>query len=304
MKKLSIAIGVLCLFGISTAALAQSLFQRCENRKGEIQTMKNQVKQIDNEIVSVNDQIGDLMQQMTDLRRQRTAKRGEKAALQRKIRAEEAGFKRMCSALSRCEAYERKIDRLKTRMEPMAERLRKIHEEIRTRNTEVVRHNQAVDRIENSYAQLGCDNLVPGQTADSTIDRCTNLFKEWNDLQSDINNLKKSVARLQGRYQRVIRKMRAFGIDLARLTKKMREACSHSTRIADLDALEKEHDGYHKIKDELNDISSKVKKFRRLKIVKPVIRMKKKGKPVIKPKKKAKPVIKPKKKAKPVIRPK
>lgn len=302
MKKLSIAIGMLCLFGISTTALAQSLFQRCENRKGEIQTMKDQVKQIDNEIANVNDQIRDLMQQMADLRRKRTSKQGQKTALQRKIKAEESSFKRMCSALSQCDAYDRKIDRLKARMAPMGERLRKIREEMRERSNEMVRYNQAVDRIENSYAQLGCDNLVPGQTADSTVDRCTALFKEWNGLQADINSLKRSVAALQGRYQRIIRKMRAFSVDLARLTKQMREACSHSARIADLDALEKEHNSYRKLKDELNDVSTQVRKFRRLKIVKPVIRPKKKGKPP----KKGKPVIvpKPKKKVKPVIRPK
>jgi chromosome segregation ATPase len=305
MKKLSIAVGMLCLFGISTTALAQSLFQRCENRKAEIQTMNDQIKQIDNEIANVNDQIRDLMQQMADLRRKRTSKQGHKTALQRKIRAEEASFKRMCSSLSQCDAYERTIDRLKARLAPMGERLRKIREEIRARGADLTRHNQAVDRIENSYAQLGCDNLVPGQTADSTIDRCTNLFKEWNDLLTDINTLKRSVAALQGRYQRVARKMRAFSVDLARLTKQMREACSHSTRIADLDALEKEQDDYRKMKDDLNDISSRVRKFRRLKIVKPVIRPKKKPKPVITPKKekKSKPVIKPKEKAKPVIRP-
>jgi chromosome segregation ATPase len=301
MKKLGIAIGMLCLFGVSVTVSAQGLYQRCENRKTEIQTMKDQVKLIDNEIANVNDQIRDLMQQMADLKRKRLSKQGHKTALTRKIRAEEASYKRMCSALSQCEAYERKIDRLKARMAPMAERLRRIRDEIRQRSADVGRHNAAVDRIETTYAQLGCDNLVPGQTADSTIDRCTNLFKEWNDLQTDINNLKKSVAALHGRYQRVIRKMRAFSVDLARLTKQMRNICSHSARIADLDALEKEHDGYRSLKDEINDVSSKVRKFRRLKIVKPVIRPKpkpkkeKKGRPVIVPRKK--------KKSKPVIRP-
>jgi chromosome segregation ATPase len=261
--------------------------------------MKDQVKQIDNEIANVNDQIRDLMQQMAELRRKRTSKQGQKTALSRKIRAEEASYKRMCSALSQCEAYERKIDRLKARMAPMGERLRRIREEIRQRSADVTRLNAAVDRIETTYGQLGCDNLVPGQTADSTIDRCNNLFKEWNGLQTDINGLKKSVAALHGRYQRVIRKMRAFSVDLARLTKKMRDTCSHSARIADLDALEKEHDGYRALKDEINDVSTKVRKFRRLKIVKPVIRPKpkkpkkeKKGRPVIVPKKK-KPVIRP-----------
>jgi chromosome segregation ATPase len=300
MKKLGIAIGMLCLFGISTTASAQSLFERCENRKAEIQTMKDQVKQIDNEMANVNDQIRDLMQQMADLRRQRTAKQGQKTGLERKIKAEEASFKRMCSSLSQCEAYERKIDRLKDRLAPVGDVLRKIREEIHARSEELARHNAAVDRIENSYSQLGCDNLVPGQTADSTIDRCTKLFKEWNELLATIEALKRSVAALQGRYQREIRKMRAFRAELAKLNKQMREACSHSARMADLDALEKEQEDYRKMQDELNDVSSRVRKFRRLKIVKPVIRPKKPGKPP----KKDKPVITPKKKAKPVIRPK
>lgn len=298
MKKLSIAIGMLCVFGISATVSAQGLFQRCENRKAEIQTMKDQVRQIDNEIANVNDQIRDLNQQIADLRRKRLSKQGHKTALARKIKAEESSFKRMCSSLSQCEAYERKIDRLKARMAPMGEKLRKIREEIRQRSAEVARHYAAVDRIENSYSQLGCDNLVPGQTADSTIDRCTNLFKEWNELQTAINLFKKAVTTLQGRYQRIIRKMRAFSVDLARLTRKMRDVCSHSTRIADLDALEKEHDDYRNMKNEINDISSKAKKFRKLKIVRPVIRpkgKKDKKRPVIVPKKKKKP--------KPVIRP-
>ncbi len=294
MKKLSIAVGMLCLFGISASALAQSLFQRCENRKAEVQTMKDQVKQIDNEIANVNDQIRDLMQQMADLRRKKTAKKGQQTALQRKIRAEEASFNRMCGALSHCEAYERKIDRLKDRMKPMAERLHKIREEIGERGNELTRYDQAVTRIENSYAQLGCDNLVPGQTADSTVDRCTALFKEWNDMQADMNTLKRSVAALEGRYQRIVRKMRASNSELARLTRQMRASCSHSARISDLDDLEREHQGYLKMKDELRNMSSRIKKFRRPKIVKPVIRPRKKGKPVIHPKKKSKPVIRPK----------
>jgi chromosome segregation ATPase len=294
MKKLTIAVGMLCLFGISASALAQSLFQRCENRKAEIQTMKDQVKQIDNEIANVNDQIRDLMQQMADLKRKKTAKKGQQSALQRKIRAEEASFRRMCGALSHCEAYEKKIDRLKERMAPMAEKLRKIREEIGERGAELSRYDQAVSRIENSYAQLGCDNLVPGQTADSTVDRCTALFKEWSGMQAEMNTLKRSVAALEGRYQRIVRKLRAFKGELARLTRQMRETCSHSARIADLDELEREHEGYLKMKEELRDVSSRIKKFRRLKIVKPVIRPRKKGKPVIHPKKKGKPVIRPK----------
>ena len=299
MKKLGIAMGMLCIFGISAMVSAQGLYQRCQNRKAEIQTMKDQVKQVDNEIANVNDQIRDLQRQMADLKRRQLSKRGEKTALERKIRAEEAGYKRMCGALSHCEAYEQKIDRLKARMAPMGERLRRIREELRERSAELGRHNAAVDRIENSYAQLGCDNLVPGQAAESTIDRCTNLFKEWNDLQTAINSLKKSVAALQGRYQRVIRKMRAVSTDLHRLTKQMRDVCSHSARMADLEALEKEQEDYRHMNVELNDISSKVKKFRKLKIVRPVIRPKHHGK-----KDKKKPVIVPKKKPKPVIRPK
>lgn len=300
MRKLAIAVGMLCFFGISASALAQSLFQRCENRKAEIQTMNDQIKQIDNEIANVNDQIRDMMQQMAELRQKRTAKQGQKTALERKIRAEEASFKRMCSSLSQCSAYEKKIDRLKERMAPMRQGLHKIRDEIGERSAELSGYNQAVDRIENSYSQLGCDNLVPGQVADSTIDRCNNLFKEWNDLQANINTLKRSVTALEGRYQRIIRKMRTFGTELAQLTRKMRESCSHSARVSDLEEMEREHDGYRNMKDELNNVSSRVKKFRRLKIVKPVIRPKKKGPPP----KKDKPVIKPKKKAKPVIQPK
>jgi len=299
MRRLVIGLGVLCTLGAFSAVSAQSLFDRCQKKKADIAVMEDSVGTIDGDVNKINSRLENLRRKQKELLQQKTAKAREKAALLRRIKSEKAHHARMCVGLRQCEKLERKIEKLKKRIAPLSDRLRRIREEIRSRREESNRLSEIVEKIEASYANLKCDDLVAGQAAQATIDRCSDLFSRWNKLQADINKLQSSVVALRDRYKRVMKKMRAQNAELVRLAKKMRKACSHSSRMAELETLEKEQHGYRAISDDLEKMSRRVKKFRALKIrrpkMKPTIR-RKKGKPTISPKKKkGKHTIKPKK---------
>jgi len=202
--------------------MAQSLFEECQQKKNDIAEMGQQAKQMDAEIANVDLKIRDLERQRQQLVRDKFEKAHEKAKLQNRIRLDQKMMDRMCSGLRQCDNLEQRVDALKARLAPLAEQLRRIRREIAERNADTVRLNREVNKIETSYRQLNCDNLVAGQAQQTTIDRCTDLFSRWNQSQKDINGLRASVAALRGRYRKVMQKMRIHGVNLARLLAKMR----------------------------------------------------------------------------------
>ncbi|HUU01765.1 MAG TPA: hypothetical protein VM425_10010 [Myxococcota bacterium] len=281
MKKLLLIPSVLAVCCLASTAMAQSLFEECQQKKNDIAEMQQQAKQMDAEIANVDLKIRDLERQRQQLVRDKFEKAREKAKLQNRIRLDQKMMDRMCSGLRQCDNLEQRIDALKAHLAPLAEQLRRIRREITERNADTVRLNREVNKIETSYRQLNCDNLVAGQTQQTTIDRCTELFSRWNQSQKDINGLRASVAALRGRYRRVMQKMRIHGVNLARLLAKMRRTCGHSTRLAELENLEKEQTGFSALKRELDQMESSIGRIPRLKIIRPRLKPMLKKKPVL-----------------------
>ena len=151
--------------------------------------------------------------------------------------------------------------------------MRAIQNEIRERVQESQRLNGETDKLEAAYAQLNCDNLVPGQTAQATIDRCGDLFSQWNQMQKDINAHQTAVGSMRNRYQALMGQLRGYNRELDQLLKFMRENCRHSPRLVEVETMEKERNGFTGLKLELDGMDSNVKKFRALKILQPKLKL-------------------------------
>ncbi len=275
------------IFALTSPASAQSLFEQCQEKKADIEQMKQQAQGMDVGINDLTAQINELEQKRRELNRDKLAQLRAKGKLEKRIKLDSSMMKRMCVGLAQCDAFERRIEKLKERMAPLVQRLHKIRAEIQTRQSETNNLYQKTQRIETSYQQLNCDNLVPGQTAQSTIDRCTELFSQWNETLKEINTLQASVSSLRSRYQRVMRKMRIISTDLARLLKKMRKSCQHSQRLVDLENMDKEQKDYQGMKKTLEVMTGKFQALRKLKIRRPKIKLMK-IRPGLKPAKKNK----------------
>jgi len=260
MKKWVVAVGAFAMFGLVTNAAAQSLFERCQKEKEEIGKM-------DAEVTDLSNRISDIDKQMTELRRERIQKSRQQSALQRRLKTDRIRHARRCRGMKQCEDMEQQVSDLKQQMEPLSDRLRKIRDGIRERNQEISQLNTDVRRMENQFRQLGCDNLQIGQTAQSTFDNCSQLSKDWNAVQGRIDRLQASVDRLRDGYQKVMQQMRTKSVALNRLLKRFRGQCSHSRdRLADLERMEKDQKEYQSIGGELDEMSTKVRKFRTMKL--------------------------------------
>lgn len=275
--RIALLWGGLLVLGLSAPAYGQSLFERCEKEKADIASMKNQAVGMDGEIGAIDQKIEKIRRRLQEFEGRRAAKQREKAELLQNIARREAELNRTCSGLRECERMEREIDRLRQRHEAVASTLRAIQTEIRDRSIEVNRLNGEVDRIENSYRQLNCDNLVPGQTDQATIDRCSALFSDWNRMQTDINRLSDSLRDLRNRYNQVAGQLAGITGEIARLLARMRGPCGHSPRLAELETMERDGNAFGSIRTDLDDMDRKVQRFRGLKVIQP------KMKPMIRP---------------------
>jgi chromosome segregation ATPase len=261
MKSMTL-LSMLIVTSLSLNVFAESLHERCEKQKTVMAAYEENATQLNTDLLNINKQIKELQAKKSNLTK-------EIVVLKKMINKEKANSKKMCAPLKQCTIHEGKIEKLKDKIAPLAEELKKIRDEIHRRNTNSATLNQEVEKIETSYQQTNCDTLVAGETAQTTIDRCNELFTKWNVLQKRINSLKTSVAKLRTKYQKVMRKMKLHAGVLARLTKQMRQNCSHSAKIAVVDDIEKEQKSFQSLKDDIAKFDSRLKKIRLLKIKPP-----------------------------------
>jgi chromosome segregation ATPase len=269
MKRTLATIGLLALFGFAQASLAQTPFERCEKQKTDVTALKARVTDLDNQNAPLEIKIQKVQKRLRDLETQRADRMREKASLLQQVRMAERDVERMCSSFRQCETLDNRIDDLKRRSAPMAEAMRKLLDEIRERNTDSARINQEVDKIESTYKQLNCDELVAGQTAQTTIDRCNSLFSDWNRLQTDVNRMQDSAQAFRNRYTQENRQLVAMSQEINRLLTQMRASCGHSTRLSELEGLDREHQGYSAVKKDIDDMDSNVKRVRAMRVIQP-----------------------------------
>ena len=72
------------------------------------------------------------------------------------------------------------------------------------------RRSLQIEPLRREYQSKGCNRLVAGQTAQSTIDRCTAIFSDWNRLQADLNAQNSRLPHLRSRYQQLLAQMVIF----------------------------------------------------------------------------------------------
>ena len=283
MRKFSLALAILALTVWAAPASAEGLFQRCKDKKEDINNMKSQVDSLGTQMDQVRTEIKGLEARLKKARAKYSAKSRQERILNKKIKRSEAQHKRMCKPLERCGRLEKKVEDLKASLQPLHERLKRIRKELRKRSDVISKLNQDIRRIENKYGTLGCANLQIGESDQTTFDACAQLSRDWNDVKTRIDRLNKFMKGLRNRMQDLMQQRRAKGKELRRLTKQMRASCSHSHRLVELEALEKQQDDYRSLQDELDKMDTEVKRFHGLKLMKKLKKAPKK--PMLKPRK-------------------
>ncbi|MBL6975914.1 MAG: hypothetical protein ISR64_09305 [Deltaproteobacteria bacterium] len=278
--RLFIGTTVALLALIQTVPARSQPNNRCQDLRKKAATLSDQVMKTDRMLMDLDQQIQELAQKKRELEKYRSGKMKSKAAMEQDLKRTGIKLEKACN---RCAAIEKKVNILKAKLAPLSSKMQSVMQGIRKRTQEAGRLEKQVDRIETRYNRLRCDNLVAGQTAQSTIDECASLFSEWNRLQKQINTLQAGVDTLTSQYWKLMKQAKSKRIQLARLRDRMERNCASHPLVGELKALEKMHSDYDGLKMDLEQLGKKLKRFKRLKMRKaPLPKKKKKRKKQLK----------------------
>jgi chromosome segregation ATPase len=287
MKKGLILVGLLAVVAMSAPVFAETETpaEACAKKRSAVDEAVKSREAIKAEIKGINSQVKELQKQIKDLRAQSVVKKRERAAAIKKVNIAKAETKKPCAKVARCKKAQKRITTLKTKIAPKKEKLKKIREEIRERKKNASKLQEEAEMLEAQYNELGCRTLVAGETDQTTIDKCADIFSKWNALQKEINDLNASIIKLRARYRKIMGRMKALKAELRALSRSVRANCAvGGPEAKEVEVLETDQKEFDAMGGEIKEVGVKIKKARKVKLVKPkvIIKVKAKGKTTVK----------------------
>jgi len=179
----------------------------CEARQSVIRTEKERLDGQRAELAGIEAEMTELRQQLEALDRRRVVlvKRIERADVHLDYR--ERTYKSECSQSESCGQYERMVDALERQSKPVEDGMAEISKEITDTSADMRKLRSRIEPLRREYQSKRCNDLVAGQTPQSTIDRCSDIFSEWNRLQAELNRYNNRLPALRSRYQQLANRL-------------------------------------------------------------------------------------------------
>jgi chromosome segregation ATPase len=257
MRRLLSSAAILCVLTLSVSALAQPRSRRrgrippghskpkpppaakkpdnaalCASRQSVLTQEQNRLDAARAELASVDTELEVLKRRITELNNQRNSLLRAIAARDRRVQSLDSAYKKDCAADNSCTQYETMAGSLERQASDVETELALVRTDISTRSSESAQLSREIDPLRREYAKLQCNNLVPGSTAQSTIDRCAAIFSQWNRLQARVNQLNNALAALQSRYQRLLSQLKNIEARGKNYENYLARNCSSSPQLA------------------------------------------------------------------------
>ena len=156
------------------------------------------------DVASAETEMAQLQRRLEELRRQRDEAQRSLPAQDARVRAMRDVYQRDCRANESCEMYEQQASALDTQGDGIEAELTNMRNDIAQSQSGMSGLEQRIMPLQREYSDKRCNNLVPGETEQSIIDRCTAIFSEWNRLQAELNRQNSRVPNLKSRYQQLL----------------------------------------------------------------------------------------------------
>jgi chromosome segregation ATPase len=160
------------------------------------------------ELAGINSELAALKKRLAELARRRDTTQRSVALRDVRVQKLRSTYKRECTASESCQQYENLAGSLERQAAEIEREVAAARAEISRSSTESAQLGREIEPLRREYADLKCNHLVPGSTAQSTIDRCATIFSQWNRLQARVNQLNNHLAPLRSHYQRLLSRLR------------------------------------------------------------------------------------------------
>ena len=217
-------------------------------------------------LAGINAEITQLKLRIKDLEAQRNGLNSNVNRERARLRDKRRSYERECKSNENCSQYEKLTIDLGRQNKPIEDDINRVRDELTRSQREISDLSRTIDPLRREYAALQCNNLIPGETAQSTIDRCGAVFSDWNRLQAALNRHNTRIPALQSRYQQLLaqadqieRRAKDYETYLAR-------NCKTSPQLTTVRKYHGVKDRAQKLHNELDDLANEVTRLRGIRI--------------------------------------
>lgn len=250
----------------SAAPPADASATMCMSRRAVIGNEQNKLEDQRAALAGVSAEIDALKRRIDELERQRVDLIGTVARSEVRLETKLAGYRTECEQSESCEQYEKMAADLESSTNPVEQALEGVKNEIAAGAREVGVLRGRIEPLRKEYASLKCNNMVPGETAQTTIDRCTAIFSEWNRLQADLNQQNNRLPILRSRYEQLAAQLKSTEQRAKGYEEYLTRNCKASQKIQVVRRYQGVHDRARALAHELDALAEQVTSLRGVRI--------------------------------------
>ena len=238
----------------------------CENRERILETNRNRLNAYEGELAGVNAEIAQLQQRLRELNEERTRVQSTVRALTTRVARDESDYKDKCGVTDTCSRYETIVTRLDTDTKRLEDDAAGVRREISGTQNSVANLRRSIEPLRSEYRRLQCNNLIPGQTQQRTIDRCAQIFSEWNRRQAELNNYNQRIPNLRHRYETILSRLSAMDNRANSAEAYLKRNCRTSRQLRTVDVVHRRRRNIVTVGNELQKLAKSIDDLRNLQI--------------------------------------
>lgn len=238
----------------------------CEGRERLLETTKTRAASYHGELAGVDAEIAQLQDRIRELTKERSRLKSQARNLDRKVSRDEARYKKDCAEDLNCSRYETIVTSLDSQSQGLEHELQAVRDETSDTYRKVSTLRRTIEPLRDEYSKLQCTELVAGETAQSTIDRCAAIFSEWNRRQAELNRYNGLLPDLRNRYEMVLSQINALDHRAATAETYMTKNCSNNSKMQTVKVVRGRHNNASTLGGEIKKLATEIGDLKKMKI--------------------------------------
>jgi chromosome segregation ATPase len=191
-------------------APAANMAMVCSQQRVILAQEQDRLDDARQQLAGIDAELAQLRRRMDDLNRQRPGVQSQVSYYDPRVRKFNDDYRRQCAKDESCTQYDTLATQLDQQGNAVQGQLNNVRTQMDTYRPQIQNLDSQIQPLRTEYMNLQCNNMIPGSTAQQTIDRCMWIFSEWNRLQAQLNSMNGNLPTLKSQYDQLLAQLRSI----------------------------------------------------------------------------------------------
>ena len=182
---------------------AAKKMRACMERRDILEQARDRLDYESNNLQGVDAEIAELERRLTYLKKEKRRAEARTRNQQNRVKRLSAVYDKECKGGDSCARTEKRVASLERAAQPLEAELTDLGRGIREGRVRIGQLRGDIRILRDDYKRLRCGSLVPGQTTQATIDRCSEIFSDWNRTQQELDRYSRNLTSMRTRYRNI-----------------------------------------------------------------------------------------------------